>query len=59
MSHFGSILVTGGMGFIGSHFIRLALSRWPQSKIINFDALTYAANPVNLEDCQEHKENMI
>ncbi|HLL72133.1 MAG TPA: dTDP-glucose 4,6-dehydratase [Pyrinomonadaceae bacterium] len=43
------LFVTGGAGFIGSAFIRLALERWPDSEITNFDALTYAGNPDNLE----------
>ena len=40
------ILVTGGAGFIGSAFIRLAVSRG--HSVVNVDALTYAANLSNL-----------
>jgi dTDP-glucose 4,6-dehydratase len=43
-------LVTGGLGFIGSHFIRLALRERPQLEIVNLDAMTYAGNPENLRD---------
>ena len=43
-----TILVTGGAGFIGSNFIRLALKKQPDLRIINLDALTYAGNPLNL-----------
>jgi dTDP-glucose 4,6-dehydratase len=43
-------LVTGGLGFIGSHFIRLALRRYPELEIANLDAVTYAGNPANLRD---------
>jgi dTDP-glucose 4,6-dehydratase len=43
-------LITGGLGFIGSHFIRLALRRHPDVEIVNLDALTYAGNPANLAD---------
>ncbi len=39
------ILVTGGCGFIGSHFIRYSLAKYPEVKIINVDAMTYAAHP--------------
>ncbi|MBV8344517.1 MAG: GDP-mannose 4,6-dehydratase, partial [Candidatus Eremiobacteraeota bacterium] len=45
-------LVTGGLGFIGSHFIRLALRRHPALQIVNLDALTYAGNPANLRDVE-------
>ncbi|MBI4148770.1 dTDP-glucose 4,6-dehydratase [Candidatus Woesearchaeota archaeon] len=37
------LLVTGGAGFIGSNFVRLALSRG--DKVTVFDKLTYAGNP--------------
>lgn len=36
-------LVTGGLGFIGSHFIEEALARYPYLEIVNLDAKTYAA----------------
>jgi dTDP-glucose 4,6-dehydratase len=45
-----TILVTGGAGFIGTNFIRFVLCERPEWKIINLDALTYAGNPMNLED---------
>ena len=38
-------LVTGGLGFIGSTFIRLALRERPELEIVNLDAMTYAGNP--------------
>ncbi len=45
-----SVLVTGGCGFIGSAFVRY-LFRLPEftGKIVNFDLLTYAANPDNVK----------
>src|SRR6516164_1519197 len=43
-------LVTGGLGFIGSHFIRLALRERPALRVVNLDAMTYAGNPANLRD---------
>ena len=51
------ILVTGGAGFIGSCFVRLLLDENPHCHVINFDALTYAGNPDNLEglDPQRHR----
>lgn len=44
------VLVTGGMGFIGSNLIRVLLRERPGWEIWNLDLLTYAANPENLED---------
>jgi len=44
------LLVTGGCGFIGSSFIRHILTTYPEYRIINLDALTYAGNPENLKD---------
>jgi dTDP-glucose 4,6-dehydratase len=44
------ILVTGGAGFIGSHFIRLLLTQRADVEIVNVDKLTYAANLNNLSD---------
>jgi len=43
------LFVTGGAGFIGSAFVRLVLAEIPDAEITNFDALTYAGNPDNLE----------
>ncbi len=39
------ILVTGGCGFIGSHFIEHTLRTYPGVRVTNLDALTYAAHP--------------
>ncbi len=47
-------LVTGGLGFIGSHFIRLALRERARLEIVNLDAMTYAGNPSNLRDLRGH-----
>lgn len=47
---FKNLLVTGGAGFIGSHFIRLLLQNYPDIKIVNLDLMTYAASPKNLAD---------
>jgi dTDP-glucose 4,6-dehydratase len=44
------ILVTGGAGFIGSHFIRYLLQKYPHYSVINLDLLTYCGNRKNLED---------
>ena len=44
------ILVTGGAGFIGSNFIRYWLKKYPQDKVTNLDALTYAGHIESLQD---------
>jgi len=49
----GTILVTGGMGFIGSNFIRYALREHPAVRVVNLDKVTYAGNPRNLVDVEE------
>jgi len=48
-----TILVTGGAGFIGSHFIRMVLRRHPSTRVVNLDKLTYAGNLDNLQDVQD------
>ena len=44
------LLVTGGLGFIGSNFVRLILAERPSWRVVNLDAVTYAGNPANLAD---------
>jgi len=45
-----TLLITGGCGFIGSHFIRLLRREKTQWRIVNLDLLTYAGNVDNLAD---------
>lgn len=49
-----TVLVTGGAGFIGSCFIRHILKKYPESKVINLDALTYCGNLENLKDVENN-----
>jgi len=42
------LLVTGGLGFIGSNFIHSRLSNFPDSQVTNLDSISYGANPQNL-----------
>ena len=49
-----NILVTGGMGFIGSHFVEMLINEKNVSQIINLDKLTYAANKENINRFEEY-----
>jgi dTDP-glucose 4,6-dehydratase len=49
------ILVTGGLGFIGSNFIRYILTKHKETRIINIDKMSYGANPSNLKDIEGDK----
>lgn len=57
------LLITGGLGFIGSNFIRYILKKYPASsaggsdyQVINLDKMTYAGNPENLKDIENNKQ---
>ncbi|OGN17973.1 MAG: dTDP-glucose 4,6-dehydratase, partial [Candidatus Yanofskybacteria bacterium RIFCSPHIGHO2_12_FULL_41_9] len=45
-----NILVTGGCGFIGSHFIHHLLKKYKDINLVNVDLLTYCGNPENVRD---------
>ncbi|WP_273367096.1 dTDP-glucose 4,6-dehydratase [Alicyclobacillus herbarius] len=50
------ILVTGGAGFIGSHFCRHMLASDTRVEIVNLDALTYAGSLQNLEGLDDRHQ---
>src|SRR4051794_16683678 len=49
----GTLIVTGGAGFIGCNFVRLALARG-DDRVVVFDKLTYAGNPESLAEVASH-----
>lgn len=46
------LLVTGGCGFIGSHFVRSVLAARPGWRVTNLDNLSYSGNLENLSDIE-------
>jgi dTDP-glucose 4,6-dehydratase len=49
------LLVTGGLGFIGSNFCRYILKKHPEYELINVDKIGIGANPANLRDIENDK----
>ncbi len=46
------LLVTGGLGFLGSRLVRAVLAGRPGWQVTNLDLVTYAGNPANLADVE-------
>ena len=51
------LLVTGGLGFIGSAFCRYMLEIHPDCELINVDKIGAGANPANLHDIESNSNN--
>jgi len=49
------ILITGGLGFIGTNLCRYMLTRHPESEVTNIDKIGIGANPINLKDLKKEK----
>jgi len=49
------LLVTGGLGFIGSNFCRYILEKHPDYELINVDKIGIGSNPANLHDIENDK----
>ena len=53
------LLVTGGLGFIGSNFIRYWFKKHPKDVIINLDKVTYAADQHNLVGIEKYNYHFV
>jgi len=49
------LLVTGGLGFIGSNFCRHMLTKYANIELVNLDKIGIGANPANLRDLENDK----
>jgi dTDP-glucose 4,6-dehydratase len=49
------LLICGGAGFMGSHFIKYILEKYPKYEVVNFDSLTYAGNLDNLKQLEKNE----
>lgn len=45
------ICVTGGAGFIGSHYVNYVWHKYAHIRIVNIDCLYYCANTLNVDEC--------
>jgi dTDP-glucose 4,6-dehydratase len=54
-----NILITGGCGFIGSHFINYIWKKYDKIKIYNIDAMYYNSNKNNIEECVRKSERYV
>lgn len=53
-----TILVTGCAGFIGSNFVPYFLNKYPDTRLINLDLLTYAGDMNNLSDVGQNDRHI-
>lgn len=50
------LLICGGAGFMGSHFIKYILAKYPDYYVVNFDKLTYAGNLENVREIENNPQ---
>src|SRR3989344_4220943 len=50
-----NLLITGGAGFMGSHFVKYLLTHYPTYRVVVFDKLTYAGNLENLKEIEDNE----
>jgi dTDP-glucose 4,6-dehydratase len=50
------LLITGGLGFIGSNFCRYMIAKYPDSEIINIDKMGIGSNPASLQDQEDNPQ---
>ncbi|WP_309499094.1 dTDP-glucose 4,6-dehydratase [Sulfurovum sp.] len=53
-----TILVTGCAGFIGSNFVPYFLNKYPDTRLVNLDLLTYAGDMSNLSDAPQNDRHV-
>ena len=51
------LLVTGGLGFIGSNFCRYILTTHPDYELVNIDKIDIGSNPANLREFDDFKRS--
>lgn len=49
------VLVTGGCGFIGSHYIESLIEKYPNCEILNIDLCTYAVSQQTIDELDAYK----
>ncbi len=52
-------MVCGGAGFIGSHFVRIVRKYHPTTRIVIYDALTYAGNLTTIQDLLDEQTTFV
>lgn len=51
------ICITGGAGFIGSHYVNYVWHKYAHVRIVNIDCLYYCANILNVDECVRSDAN--